>query len=252
MLSPLRCLQLIFPCILLVNFLTLVYIWQLSENVAYLTRKMDRLLADGKNQGSDINKRLFDKDTVNHDLDSFQFGKGEEPARIPVARLQKMNSWMGLDKKSREKRSAPTGASENEAVGKAYRVIKEPVGKDFRVVKVEEIPHTPKVVKNNNAKTIANMSNTKSNVDTYLPELGGENIISMSLWGRDRRYTIGAVRNAELLPEFFPGWKMRIYTEAASEHRMFEAIPSDILDKLKSLGVDIQFVSPSETRVSLL
>ena len=37
-------------------------------------------------------------------------------------------------------------------------------------------------------------------------------IISFSLWGNNRKYTKGAVRNAELAEEIYPGWKCRFYT----------------------------------------
>ena len=37
-------------------------------------------------------------------------------------------------------------------------------------------------------------------------------IIAFSLWGKDPKYTIGAVRNAELAKEIYPGWTCRFYT----------------------------------------
>ena len=42
------------------------------------------------------------------------------------------------------------------------------------------------------------------------PEL---KVISMSLYGSAKRYTVGAVRNAQLLPVTFPGWRMWIHYE---------------------------------------
>ena len=36
-------------------------------------------------------------------------------------------------------------------------------------------------------------------------------IISYSLWGKDSRYTIGAIRNAELANEVYPGWVCRFH-----------------------------------------
>jgi len=33
------------------------------------------------------------------------------------------------------------------------------------------------------------------------------NLISFSLWGKDPKYYIGALRNAELAPEIYPGWR---------------------------------------------
>jgi hypothetical protein len=37
-------------------------------------------------------------------------------------------------------------------------------------------------------------------------------IIAFSLWGKDSKYTIGAVRNAELAKDIYPGWICRFYT----------------------------------------
>lgn len=37
-------------------------------------------------------------------------------------------------------------------------------------------------------------------------------IIAFSLWGKDPKYTIGAIRNAELAEEIYPGWICRFYT----------------------------------------
>tara|TARA_Y100000114_G_C11754724_1_gene326261 strand:+ start:267 stop:902 length:636 start_codon:yes stop_codon:yes gene_type:complete len=44
-------------------------------------------------------------------------------------------------------------------------------------------------------------------------------IIAFSLWGKDPKYTIGAVRNAELAKEIYPGWVCRFYTgEDVEDH----------------------------------
>lgn len=36
-------------------------------------------------------------------------------------------------------------------------------------------------------------------------------IISFCLWGNDPKYTVGAMRNAELVPDIYPGWTARFY-----------------------------------------
>lgn len=38
-------------------------------------------------------------------------------------------------------------------------------------------------------------------------------IISMSVWGNDPRYIIGAKRQVELAEKYYPDWKVRIYTD---------------------------------------
>ena len=52
-------------------------------------------------------------------------------------------------------------------------------------------------------------------------------IISFSLWGNNPKYTIGAIRNAELTPIIFPNWVSRFYCG--------KSVPEDIIEKLKSL-----------------
>ena len=38
----------------------------------------------------------------------------------------------------------------------------------------------------------------------------GAKIISLSLWGQDPKYCVGAIRNAELAEEIYPGWEIHI------------------------------------------
>ena len=45
---------------------------------------------------------------------------------------------------------------------------------------------------------------------TMIPKLSGTNVISMTLYGSSLRYTMGAIRNAELAKANFPGWTLRI------------------------------------------
>ena len=52
-------------------------------------------------------------------------------------------------------------------------------------------------------------------------------IISFSLWGDNSKYTIGAIRNAELTPIIFPGWVSRFYCGLS--------VPTSIIETLKSL-----------------
>ena len=51
-------------------------------------------------------------------------------------------------------------------------------------------------------------------------------IISFSLWGQDPKYVIGALRNAELAKEIYPGWIARFYTAAS--------VPPQIINTLSS------------------
>lgn len=53
-------------------------------------------------------------------------------------------------------------------------------------------------------------------------------IISFSLWGTDPKYTIGAVRNAELAKEIYSGWICRFYTgEDVEDHIKQQLLDND-------------------------
>jgi hypothetical protein len=52
-------------------------------------------------------------------------------------------------------------------------------------------------------------------------------VISYSLWGTNKKYTIGAIRNAELAAEIYPGW--------ISYFQLDYSVPQDIEDKLASI-----------------
>ena len=50
-------------------------------------------------------------------------------------------------------------------------------------------------------------------------------LISFSLWGSNPKYTIGAIKNAELLEEIYPEWNCRFYCA--------NCVPEEIITKLK-------------------
>jgi len=63
------------------------------------------------------------------------------------------------------------------------------------------------------------------------------NIISFSLWGDNPKYTIGAIRNAELAKEIYPEWICKFY--------IGNDVPECIVDELKSLDSQIVFMPDS-------
>jgi hypothetical protein len=52
------------------------------------------------------------------------------------------------------------------------------------------------------------------------------NLISFSLWGDNPKYTVGAIRNAELALEIYPEWICRFYIGSS--------VPSDIVTTLRN------------------
>ena len=53
-------------------------------------------------------------------------------------------------------------------------------------------------------------------------------LISFSLWGNDPKYTIGAIKNAQLLESIYPGWVCRFYVGLS--------VPNEIVKTLKSIN----------------
>lgn len=81
------------------------------------------------------------------------------------------------------------------------------------------------------------------------PALGGENVVSMSVYGSAPRYMAGVMRNAELVRENFPGWKLRVYTEVPSDRPRYGVVPQTVLERLRALGTDVYFMDPREETV---
>lgn len=53
-------------------------------------------------------------------------------------------------------------------------------------------------------------------------------IIAFSLWGKDPKYIVGAIRNAELTEEIYPGWTSRFY------------VGEDITDEVKARLISLK------------
>ena len=59
-------------------------------------------------------------------------------------------------------------------------------------------------------------------------------IISFSLYGKDPKYTFGAVENAKLQPKIYPGWKCRFYIHVFT-------VPENIINKLFEMDCELVF-----------
>lgn len=75
----------------------------------------------------------------------------------------------------------------------------------------------------------------------------GRRVIAMSLYGRNPRHTWGVLRNAQLVPVHFPGWRLRVYvpppTTASSVSAADLSVPQRFIDKLQLLGADVFYVN---------
>jgi hypothetical protein len=67
------------------------------------------------------------------------------------------------------------------------------------------------------------------------------NVISMSLWGDDDLYLQGALENARLAKEIYPGWTMRVYCAA----------DVSVIEELRALDVDVRVVPPASDHAGL-
>ena len=79
---------------------------------------------------------------------------------------------------------------------------------------------------------------------TGLPQADGRKVIAMSLFGKDPKYTYGAIRNAQIVKMFFPGWNLRFYIPSASSKEEW-LVPERIIFRLQLLGAEMVHVMPS-------
>lgn len=63
-------------------------------------------------------------------------------------------------------------------------------------------------------------------------------VVSFSLWGVDPKYCIGAVRNAHLVSEIYPGWEARFYCGSS--------VPSEVIEDLKNAGNHVNVILRGE------
>jgi len=52
----------------------------------------------------------------------------------------------------------------------------------------------------------------------------GKKIISFSLWGRSKIYNYGALENALLAPQIYPGWICRFYYNSSADPQIIQAL----------------------------
>ena len=62
------------------------------------------------------------------------------------------------------------------------------------------------------------------------------NVISFSLWGDNPRYLNGAIRNARLIPDIYPGWRCRVYHD--------DSVPGKTITELRKLEAELISVAP--------
>jgi protein O-GlcNAc transferase len=56
-------------------------------------------------------------------------------------------------------------------------------------------------------------------------------VVSFSLWGDNPKYTVGAIKNCELMNSVYPGWVSRFYIGTST--------PLEVVRKLENLGAQV-------------
>lgn len=69
---------------------------------------------------------------------------------------------------------------------------------------------------------------------------GKKNLMTYSLYGKETKYTLGALENAHLIKALFPEWTMRVYYD--------DSVPSDIVSKLRAADVELVDMTNSTVR----
>ena len=62
-------------------------------------------------------------------------------------------------------------------------------------------------------------------------------VISFALWGNNTLYTKGAIRNAVIAPDYYPGWTMRVYYD--------KTVPQWCVDELVKLNCEMVLMPAS-------
>lgn len=60
-------------------------------------------------------------------------------------------------------------------------------------------------------------------------------VLSFSLWGNNPKYLRGGVKNAELIPKFYPGWTGKFY--------IHKDVNSSIVKEIQDLGAEVQIIT---------
>ena len=79
-------------------------------------------------------------------------------------------------------------------------------------------------------------------------ESGLVNVVAMSLYGSEARYTAGIIRNAYLMRQNFPGWQLWVYIESPLSSK-YPAVPEAVISRLVSAGAEVHYISPEDDMI---
>jgi len=79
-----------------------------------------------------------------------------------------------------------------------------------------------------------NMTSSREADDTG-SDVAKQKVLSFSLYGSNPRYTVGAVENAKLFRQVFPGWSMHVFHDAS--------VPLAVLSTLQTQAVKLHYMN---------
>ena len=89
---------------------------------------------------------------------------------------------------------------------------------------------------------------TMQDINRQSSASGLVNVVAMSLYGAQLRYTAGVMRNAYLMRQNFPGWKLWIYIESPMSSK-YPAVPENVISQLVSAGAEVHYISPEDDMI---
>jgi len=94
----------------------------------------------------------------------------------------------------------------------------------------------------------SNNEQTMQDISRKSTASGLINVIAMSLYGGESRYTAGVIRNAHLVRQNFPGWNLWIYIESPMSSK-YPVVPENVISQLVSLGAEVHYISPEDDMI---
>ena len=103
------------------------------------------------------------------------------------------------------------------------------------------------VLKSNNNHELPTQQTVRE-INMKASASGLVNVVAMSLYGSEMRYTAGVIRNAYLVRQNFPGWQLWVYIESPLSSK-YPAVPEDVISRLVSVGVEVHYISPEDDMI---
>jgi hypothetical protein len=105
---------------------------------------------------------------------------------------------------------------------------------DFTIIPEDKVQHAIEQEEKEEKVAIKQNEEYIAMIKTFPKPANEKWVISFGLYGAKDKYTQGAIKNAELVGTYFPGWVLRYYVT--------EDVPVNIVSKLRELGAEIESI----------